>query len=635
MRSIRLSLIVYLALLLTVALSSMAWFSFRITANSLRDRQRDARNLIVTQCESQIVEVRAELDRRILRQARNMARGARSIPVHAEAWFPMGIVASPGLLSPHFANLAFLAQGLDKKLSQEISRMQPRLVVIEDAEDYLPIPDTMVAQEYFQTYNDRGQPMQSSDLLAPGEFNLSERMRLNSELLVEQFDTVTLGEGQKVRVVTLLAPVPRYDHGVVIPWVWDRMPAPWNPFRPPPVTFGKGGTKGSATKSKGPTKGNAPSNFRDRWLAMVRPPFQAQVRNMFIQYGADVNLTEAKIQDYQTERDQKLASLDSAIESELAALRSRMFLVGIIAFVSLVSVALVIVWIGLSPLTRMSEAVHRVSPKNFSFEVDPQTLPRELQPIAERTAEMLQLLRQAFEREKQASADISHELRTPIAAIMTTLEVGLRKTRTPEQYREILEECRACGQHMYQLVERLLTLARLDAGVDRYNPRSTDLCDVALHCADIIRPLARARDLKLELDLPEPMFTMTDPEKLFEVLTNLLHNAVEYNKPEGLIELSIRRDADQMHISVRDTGIGIKPEAMARIFERFYREDASRHADTPHAGLGLSIVKSYVELMQGTIRVESSDAGTAFHITLPAIEPPARRETAIKESALV
>src|SRR5262249_15599387 len=156
------------------------------------------------------------------------------------------------------------------------------------------------------------------------------------------------------------------------------------------------------------------------------------------------------------------------------------------------------------------------------------------------------------------------------------------------------------GQHMYQLVERLLTLARLDAGVDQYRPKATDVTDIALACADLIRPLAKARGIALRLHLSDPIMTITDPDKLRAVLTNLLHNAVEYNNPNGAIDLTVERVNGSIRFEVRDTGIGIKPEAMEHLFKRFYRADPSRHADTPHAGLGLSIVKSYVELMGGT-----------------------------------
>jgi signal transduction histidine kinase len=184
---------------------------------------------------------------------------------------------------------------------------------------------------------------------------------------------------------------------------------------------------------------------------------------------------------------------------------------------------------------------------------------------------------------------------------------------------------------MYRLVERLLTLARLDAGADRYRPEQVDVIETALACADLIRPLARARNLDLRLNLPDDAITtQTDPNKLREVLINLLHNAVEYNKPDGAIDLVVARTNGHVRFEVHDTGIGISPEAQTKLFERFFRADPSRHADTPHAGLGLSIVKSYVDLMEGTIRVTSSNAGSVFSVEIPFVEPAPSVETGVK-----
>ena len=102
-----------------------------------------------------------------------------------------------------------------------------------------------------------------------------------------------------------------------------------------------------------------------------------------------------------------------------------------------------------------------------------------------------------MQREKQATADISHELRTPLAAMLTTTEIALRKPRTAEEYRELLQDCRLSAQQMAQAVERLLALARLDAGVDRLRPQQFDAADLAEQCAALVRPLAEARGLKL------------------------------------------------------------------------------------------------------------------------------------------
>src|SRR6185369_8093940 len=131
----------------------------------------------------------------------------------------------------------------------------------------------------------------------------------------------------------------------------------------------------------------------------------------------------------------------------------------------------------------------------------------------------------------------SHELRTPLAALLTTLELALRKPRTAQEYRDLLQECRGSGEHMMHLVERIMALARLDAGADRVRPRRVDIAELATQCAERVRPLAEARGLDLTVSAPIPLPLQIDPDKIREVLTNLLHNAVEYNRPQGSIAL--------------------------------------------------------------------------------------------------
>jgi len=448
-------------------------------------------------------------------------------------------------------------------------------------------------QEYFQTYDGKfGQPMQRSESMGDSWFVLDPELHKNATLLTEYFDEVDLRPGVTVARVTLKTPVSGFG-GVVIP--------PWRP-QPPGAKGGKGGPR----------------------------LFDTRTRTVFIQYAADLGPVQHTIRQLAAKRDADLGELETTIDANLGQLRTRMIWIGMSALAALWVGGFVVIRLGLAPLSKMSEAVSQVSPTNFHLPLDTQSLPVELRPIADGLTISLDLLQKAFAREKQASADISHELRTPLAALMTTLEVALRKARSPDEYRDILEECRASGQHMYQLVERLLTLARLDAGVDHFRPKDADVTEIALACADLIRPLAKERGLALRLHLSEPITTTTDPDKLREVLTNLLHNAVEYNNPDGSIDLTIERVNDHVRFEVRDTGIGITPEAMEHLFKRFYRADPSRHADTPHAGLGLSIVKSYVELMSGTIQVESNDKGTVFVVELPYVAPMPDLATAIQ-----
>jgi signal transduction histidine kinase len=326
----------------------------------------------------------------------------------------------------------------------------------------------------------------------------------------------------------------------------------------------------------------------------------------------------ARLATDQQERDEQLASVREETRNELAQLRSRLLLIGSGTFVALVLGGWLIVARGLSPLRKLSDAVSQVSEKDFRLPVVPAELGHELAPIHARLTQTLTLLQRAFAREKQAVADISHELRTPIASLLATIDVALRKPRTPEQYRTTLEECRLISKQLGQLVERIMTLASLDAGNDHFVVSRVEVSDLLGGCAAVIRPLATTHNISVSVQHDDELVLETDAGKLREVLMNLLHNAVEYNKPGGIIELIAKRDGSSAVFEVRDTGIGMSLEVREKIFERFYRADASRTSTGVHAGLGLAIVKEYVGRLRGSIDVESEvGVGTMFRVTLP------------------
>jgi heavy metal sensor kinase len=349
---------------------------------------------------------------------------------------------------------------------------------------------------------------------------------------------------------------------------------------------------------------------------------------MVLQVALDMSQLSNPLDGLLGDRDEELNSVKEQTSQALSGLRNHLLVISSVTLGATFLGAWLLVWLGLLPLRRMSDAVSKVSPRDFRLPLEEASLPQELRPIAARLAATLDELKRAFAREKQSTADISHELRTPLAALVTTADLALRKPRTVEQYREFLQECRASASQMNQIVERLLTLARIDAGVDRLRPQTFDAADLAEQCAAVVRPLAEAQGLRLQVSKNGagteqrgecPTRLTTDPDKLREVLNNLLHNAIQYNRPAGQIDVTVARDNGHVRLEVRDTGIGIAPEAREHIFERFYRVDPSRTSDGMNAGLGLAIVKEYVELMGGRIAVDSAPGqGSTFRIELPA-----------------
>ncbi len=364
-------------------------------------------------------------------------------------------------------------------------------------------------------------------------------------------------------------------------------------------------------------KGSGPHRGEDHapWMG---PEFQP-LHTMYIQCAASTKDRDLALAGHDRDHAAALAALPAETDASLAELRNRLLLTGAVLFLAAVAGCYALVRLGLAPLRRLSDAVSRVSAKDFRLQVDQRQMPGELKPIVGRLSQTLEMLKRAFEREKQATADISHELRTPLAAMLTTTEIALRKPRSAEEYRELLEDCRLSAQQMAQAVERLLALARLDAGVDRLRPQPIDAANLAEQCGALVRPLAEARGLTLTVRRSGPAPITADPDKLREILTNLLHNAVEYNRPNGAIDLTVTRENGRLEMEVKDTGVGIGAEAKAHLFERFYRADPSRAGDGLHAGLGLAIVKGYIDLMGGEIAVESVEGqGSTFRVRLPA-----------------
>ncbi|AWM39289.1 putative sensor histidine kinase TcrY [Gemmata obscuriglobus] len=389
--------------------------------------------------------------------------------------------------------------------------------------------------------------------------------------------------------------------------------------------------EGTLRRVTSATSPNGRSMLFDVWLApppvLTAAPvqFRAVPRGPHLSLRVVVQLARAPVipndglAAARAAHDAELDRVRSETQLELAQLRARLVTIGAATFAALVLGGWFIVARGLSPLRTLSDAVSRVSERDFRLPVGPEELGRELAPIHARITQTLTLLQRAFAREKQAVADISHELRTPIASLLATIDVTLRKPRSPEQYRTALEECRLISRQLGQLVERIMTLASLDAGNDHTQVVRTDAGELARGCAAVIRPLAAANDVTLTVRVDDEVRLDTDAGKLREVLMNLLHNAVEYNRPDGTIELVARRDGPAAVFEVCDTGIGMAADVRERIFERFYRADSSRTATGVHAGLGLAIVKEYMARLKGTITVESEPGvGTTFRVTLPA-----------------
>ncbi len=227
-------------------------------------------------------------------------------------------------------------------------------------------------------------------------------------------------------------------------------------------------------------------------------------------------------------------------------------------------------------------------------------------------------LEAAFAHQSRFTSDASHELRTPVSVILAQVQTVLSRERSGAEYREALEACQRAALRMRRLTESLLELARLDAGQQPMKHEAFDLARVARDCVELVRPLATERGLEVKCDLSTAECT-GDSERIGQVATNLLTNAIHFNREHGQVCISTRAENGSVVLRVEDTGPGIPPEDLPHIFERFYRVDKSRSRIQGRTGLGLAITKAIVDAHSGTIEVSSqAGLGSRFDVKLPA-----------------
>jgi heavy metal sensor kinase len=589
MRSIRLSLLAYFLVLLALALGVMSFWVYGISEDTLKKEVDARRELLNRKNEGRIKELSDKLDAALLSQARALQRVAFFRP----DWLALRrlealseILHAAQILHPWTPDLSRMLRTEDGRGSVFEVVAHANVARTRIDESALHADASLAKLEYFQITSDWGEVVAKSPSMGGDSFPMDPVTADARQPWYWSFKEHETKSGVPVRMVTFKFSVgpfrfPRRQAGG-----FQRGRSLENPLKPPDF----------------PLDPNE------------HPPV------VYIQVASTTTERENALNAIKGEMESELDELRAQSKATLAELRNRLLFMSVGIFAATILGGFLLVQFGLAPLRRLGDAVRRVSAKDFQLPLDERKpMPRELRPIVEHLNETLAMLKRAFAREKQAAADISHELRTPLAALLTTLDLALRKQRTPDEYREFLEDCRLSGQQMHRLVERLLILARLDAGVDTLRAQSVDVGGLSEQCAAVVRPLADAKGLKLRVHRDGPTTMNADPNKLSEVVTNLLHNAIQYNRPDGSVDLTVKRDNGRLCLEVRDTGIGIGPEARLHIFERFYRADPSRAAEGLHAGLGLAIVKGYIDMMGGTISVESAEGvGSTFRVELPA-----------------
>ncbi len=228
---------------------------------------------------------------------------------------------------------------------------------------------------------------------------------------------------------------------------------------------------------------------------------------------------------------------------------------------------------------------------------------------------MLDRLEASFNRLSQFSADIAHELRTPVNNMRGELEVALGKTRTADQYRDVvgssLEEC----QRLSRMIDNLLFLARAENPETQIRREPLNVSDELQTVMDFYEAAACESGLNLAVDSPQGVQADFDRILFQRAMSNLVANAISYTRPGGRVDVRAVREGATVRIEVTDTGCGISPADLPHVFDRLYRVDGARTAASGGVGLGLAIVKSIAELHGGTVEI-SSAAGQGTRVSL-------------------
>jgi heavy metal sensor kinase len=314
---------------------------------------------------------------------------------------------------------------------------------------------------------------------------------------------------------------------------------------------------------------------------------------------------------------QVATSLDEN-DKQLGELMAILLLVGPLAVGCTLGGGYLLARQALAPVDRMAATTAEISATRLDRRLHAPNRDDELGRLARTLNGMIARLERSFEEARRFTADAAHELRTPLAILRNEAEVALRVPRESEEYRDCLEDMLEEIDHLSRLSEALLFLFREDAGLGAHTRDVLSLDLIVREIADHMRVVAAEQQQELMVDAPSPCYVLGNAEQLRRLLFNLLDNAIKFTPAGGSIGIRVECQRGRARVIVSDTGIGIGPEHLPRVFDRFYRVDSARSRRTGGNGLGLSICKSIAEAHQGFIEVESQPGmGTQVTLALP------------------
>jgi two-component system OmpR family sensor kinase len=272
----------------------------------------------------------------------------------------------------------------------------------------------------------------------------------------------------------------------------------------------------------------------------------------------------------------------------------------------------------LAPLTRAAFAARDIDIATLGRRLPTRGVKDELEDMTLAFNETLGRLERSIGEMRQFSTALAHELRTPLAALRGEIELALRATRDVDLQQSLASQIEDIDR-LTRLIEHVLTLARAESAQIPLSFGAVDLGELASSLVETLEPVANARTIALSCEPASAVVALGDAGWLARLVLNLIDNAMKFTREGGCVIVRVSRHGERACLEVADTGIGMTPDVVAHVFERFYQADPSRSSPSGGAGLGLSLVKWIVDRHHGTVSVESTpEKGSTFRVALPA-----------------
>lgn len=275
----------------------------------------------------------------------------------------------------------------------------------------------------------------------------------------------------------------------------------------------------------------------------------------------------------------------------------------------------------LRPVQRMAQSARDMETSDLTERLPVTPTGDELEDLSRSFNGLLDRTQESLESQRRFAGDASHQLRTPLTALLGQIEIALRRDRSPLEYQHVLAAAQRQGKHLQQIVDSLLFLARADAEARLPNLERLDLAAWLPDQQSTWSGRLTSKVLRLAFDEPGPCWVEAQPALLEELVNNLLDNAAKYSGPGTLITLKVSRNDREVILAVEDEGTGVRPEDMPHLFEPFFRSPMARERGVGGVGLGLAIAARIARAFGGGIDAENrSTGGSCFRLHLPALQ---------------